>query len=121
MQNNIPEYQKFFSSLAEFKDGQDCPIIQALVFLQGKWHSRIIFFLLKNDTLRFGELKKRLPPITNTVLANSLKELEQREIIARKQFNEVPPHVEYSLTERGKSLLPVYVELGKWQQNTQTH
>lgn len=62
----------------------------------------------------FGELKKALPRITNTMLTNTLRDLEEVGIVHREQFNEIPPHVEYSLTEKGKMLLPVFTELAKW-------
>ena len=58
--------------------------------------------------MRFGELKKILNSITNTMLTNALRELEADELICRKQFNEIPLHVEYSLTPKGEDLLPVF-------------
>ena len=73
-----------------------------------------MYHLLRNDTLRFGQLKKVLPGITNTVLANTLKKFERAGVVNRIQFNEIPPHVEYSLTELGKLLLGVFYELAKW-------
>lgn len=54
------------------------------------------------------------PRITNTMLTNTLRDLEELGIIHREQFNEIPPHVEYSLTEKGKALLPVFFEILKW-------
>ncbi|WP_330414611.1 winged helix-turn-helix transcriptional regulator [Roseburia sp. AM23-20] len=54
------------------------------------------------------------PRITNTMLTNTLRDLEELGIIHRKQSNEIPPHVEYSLTEKGKALLPVFFEILKW-------
>lgn len=54
------------------------------------------------------------PRITNTMLTNTLRDLEELWIIHREQFNEIPPHVEYSLTEKGKALLPVFFEISKW-------
>ena len=57
---------------------------------------------------------KAYPRITNTMLTNTLRDLESLGIIRREQFNEIPPHVEYSLTEKGKALLPVFFEISKW-------
>ena len=57
---------------------------------------------------RFGELKKILSPITNTMLTNALKELEADELVHREQYNEIPPRVEYALTEKGRDLLPYF-------------
>lgn len=62
-------------------------------------------------------MKKAYPRITNTMLTNTLRDLEELGIVHREQFNEIPPHVEYSLTEKGKALLPVFFELAKWGEN----
>ncbi|MGN0106859.1 MAG: winged helix-turn-helix transcriptional regulator [Hominilimicola sp.] len=92
----------------------DCPVKKILSIFSGKWHIRIIFELTKADNMRFGELKKRIGTITNTMLANTLKELEHQGIIIRKQFNEIPPHVEYSLSDSGKELYPVFYAMAEW-------
>jgi DNA-binding HxlR family transcriptional regulator len=91
-----------------------CPLTYSLELISGKWEIKIIFYLLKYDTLRFGELKSRLPGITNTMLTSTLRKLEKADIVNRVQFNEVPPHVEYSLKESGLDLLPIFIELSKW-------
>lgn len=108
------EYQEFINSLKHYQGNPKCPVLQSLGILQGKWTARVIFYLLKNDHLRFGELKKSIPAITNTMLTATLRELEQKGIVLRTQYNEIPPHVEYSLTENGNALLPIFFELGKW-------
>ena len=59
-------------------------------------------------------LRRAIPRITNTMLTATLQDLEGIGIVHREQFNEIPPHVEYSLTEKGRGLLPVFVELAKW-------
>lgn len=94
-----------------------CPMRRALELLGGKWRTHIIYELCKNSSRRFGELKKAVPQITNTMLTNTLRDLEALGIVHREQFNEVPPHVEYSLTEKGRALLPVFTELAKWGEN----
>lgn len=91
-----------------------CPMRRALELLSGKWRTHIIYELYKKPSCRFGELKKALPRITNTMLANTLRELEAWGLVHREQFNEIPPRVEYSLTQKGKDLLPVFTELAKW-------
>lgn len=91
-----------------------CVIKHVLNMLQGKWVSSILFELCVNDVMRYGELKKSLPQITNTMLASTLKELESHQLINRKQFNEIPPHVEYSLTMRGRDLIPIFYEMYLW-------
>ena len=70
--------------------------------------------LFIQDPIRFGELKKNINGITNTMLASSLRELEKDGLVSRMQFNEIPPRVEYSLTEKGQALLPVFYEMTKW-------
>ena len=92
----------------------DCPMRRTLELLNGKWRTHIIYELCKHPVCRFGELKRAMPRITNTMLTTALRDLEQLEIIHREQFNEIPPHVEYSLTEKGRALLPVFFELAKW-------
>ena len=67
-----------------------------------------------HESVRFGELKKALPEITNTMLTSTLHELEANGLVNRKQFNEIPPHIEYSLTLKGKELMPVYYEIFVW-------
>ena len=64
--------------------------------------------------MRFSEIKKVIGNITNTALSNALKDLEKDGILVRKQFNEIPPHVEFSLTEKGEDLLPVFYALTMW-------
>lgn len=91
-----------------------CPVMPVAQMLQGKWKLQILYELCIKSPMRFGEFKKVLNPITNTMLSNALKELEQDGLIVRKQFNEIPPHVEYSLTEKGEDLLPVFYALAKW-------
>lgn len=96
----------------EVKD--NCPMRRTLELLSGKWRTHIIYELCKHPSLRFGELKKAYPYITNTMLTNTLRDLEKIGIVHREQFNEIPPHVEYSLTEKGRELLPVFYEIAKW-------
>lgn len=96
----------------EVKD--DCPVRKTLELLSGKWRTHIIYELCKKPALRFGELKRAYPHITNTMLTNTLRDLESLGIVHREQFNEIPPRVEYSLTEKGKELLPVFYEIAKW-------
>lgn len=92
----------------------DCPVHRTLELLSGKWRTHIIYELCKHGTMRFGELKKAYPHITNTMLTNTLRDLEGMGIIHREQYNEIPPHVEYSLTDKGRELLPVFFEISKW-------
>ena len=97
---------------AEVRD--DCPMRRTLEMLSGKWRTHLIYELCKHPACRFGELKKAVPRITNTMLTQTLRDLEKLGIVHREQFNEIPPHVEYSLTEKGRALLPVFTEIAKW-------
>ena len=92
----------------------NCPMRRTLELLSGKWRTHIIYELCKYPTRRFGELKRAVPRITNTMLTNTLRDLERLGIVHREQFNEIPPHVEYSLTQKGRALLPVFTELARW-------
>ena len=95
-------------------EGGSCPVTQVTRMLQGKWKLQIIYELCVQSPLRFGELRRALGEITNTMLASALKELEADGLVHREQFNEIPPHVEYSLTERGRDLLPVFCAMANW-------
>jgi DNA-binding HxlR family transcriptional regulator len=90
-----------------------CPVTAMLELIGGKWKP-VILYCLRSDTRRFGELAARIPQISRKVLTEQLKELEQDGLVVREQFNEIPPRVEYSLTERGKSLSPVLNEMENW-------
>lgn len=96
---------------------EDCPVRRTLELLSGKWRTHIIYELCRHSSMRFGELKKAYPHITNTMLTNTLRDLENMGIVHREQWNEIPPHVEYSLTQKGRELLPVFYELAKWGEN----
>lgn len=93
---------------------EDCPMRRTLDMLSGKWRTHIIYELCRRPSCRFSELKRAIPRITNTMLTSTLRDLESLGIVHREQFNEIPPHVTYSLTEKGRALLPVFFELARW-------
>ena len=93
---------------------EDCPVHRTFELLSGKWRTHMIYELCKHPSMRFSELKRAYPHITNTMLTNTLRDLETLGIVNREQFNEIPPHAEYSLTEKGRGLLPVFFEISKW-------
>lgn len=93
----------------------DCPIDFTMNLIVGKWKVLIIWEL-GEGTKRFTELEKLLPGISRKVLVEQLKELELYQIIERKVYPQIPPKVEYSLTEQGKELFPVFDSLYKWGQ-----
>ncbi|MBY4641813.1 helix-turn-helix transcriptional regulator, partial [Gluconacetobacter entanii] len=80
----------------------------------GKWKALILYHLFEDGVLRFGELRRRLPNVTQRMLTNQLRELEADGLVSRTVFPEVPPHVEYALTELGKTLKPVIQALKTW-------
>jgi DNA-binding HxlR family transcriptional regulator len=90
-----------------------CPVTAMLELIGGKWKP-VILYCLRNETRRFGEISARIPSISRKVLTDQLKELEADKLIIRKQFNEIPPRVEYSLSELGRSMAPVLAEMEKW-------
>ena len=96
---------------------EDCPVHRTLELLSGKWRTHMIYELCKHPSMRFSELKRAYPHITNTTLTNTLRDLETLGIVNREQFNEIPPHAEYSLTEKGRGLLPVFFKISKWGGN----
>lgn len=106
--------EEYLDRLLNGPVSERCPMRRTLELLSGKWRTHIIYELCKRRTCRFGELKKAIPPITNTMLSSTLRDLEELGIIHREQYNEIPPRVEYSLTEKGEALLPVFTELAKW-------
>lgn len=91
----------------------NCPVTATLQLIGGKWKP-IIMYCLRSETRRFGEIAVRIPSISRKVLTEQLRELEEDNLIVRKYFKEIPPRVEYSLTEFGKSMEPVFLELEKW-------
>jgi DNA-binding HxlR family transcriptional regulator len=86
----------------------------ALDIVVGKWKPIILLHLLHKGTLRFGELKRRIPNITQKMLTAQLRELEEQDIVERKVYPVVPPKVEYSVTEYGRSLQNILEPMHVW-------
>ncbi|MBM7616054.1 winged helix-turn-helix transcriptional regulator [Alkaliphilus hydrothermalis] len=91
-----------------------CPLTFALKIIGGKWRLPIIWALSKSETMRYNELKRNIDGITNMMLTQTLKDLEANNIIKRQQYMEVPPRVEYALTENGENLIPALKQLANW-------
>ena len=85
-----------------------------LKLLSGRCTINILYILNKKSIKRFGELKKEIPGITSVMLSSTLRKLENFGVISRKQFNSIPPHVEYFLTEKGKKLIFIFYEIDTW-------
>lgn len=100
-------------TLKAAKDGWHCPAETTLEFLSGKWRPMIIFWLM-GAPLRFNELQRRLGAITHRTLSKTLKEMEADGLVQRKDYCEIPPRVDYALTDRGRSLKPVLQAMEQW-------
>ena len=97
--------------------GGACPVRYALAMIGQKWKIPILWHLADEDrVLRYSELKRGLPGITDVMLSKCLNELEQNNLIVRYQYDCIPPKVEYFLSERGKPLIPVLYSIHEWGQ-----
>ncbi len=91
-----------------------CSVEAAIGLLDGKWKSIILWHLLTDDVLRFNQISKKIPMATANVLTRQLRELEEDKLITRLVYAEVPPKVEYRLSELGKTLAPILEALKDW-------
>lgn len=91
-----------------------CRVEDTLDIIVGKWKPIILLHLMKNDTMRFSELKRAIPNITQKMLTKHLRELEDEDIVERVVYPQVPPKVEYSITEYGKSLEQILNAMHEW-------
>lgn len=90
-----------------------CPVEVALSIIGGKWKLQVVYCLLRG-TKRFGELRRLIPGVTQQMLTLQLRELEQAGMIHRQVYAQVPPKVEYSLTESGRRLEPIVYQVHAW-------
>ncbi|MBK5252914.1 MAG: helix-turn-helix transcriptional regulator [Peptostreptococcaceae bacterium] len=90
-----------------------CPICMTQKVMKGKWKLPIIW-LLKDNTLRFSEIQKSIPNVTQTYLSKQLKSLENDQLVIRKSYNQIPPKVEYSLSATGKDFIKVLDYMNVW-------
>ena len=92
-----------------------CKTVSAIQkILGGKWKIEIIYYIAFQDVHRFGELRRHIGDITESSLTKQLRELEADGFITRHDYQEVPPHVEYNLTDFGKSFIPVFEHMKQW-------
>ena len=114
--DEVMSYEEFLQRVKTgiTTESGNCPITPLLLILQGKWKNQVLYELCIKEPIRFGELKKNLVGITNTMLTNSLRELEADGLIRREQFNEIPPRVEHSFTQKGRDLMPVFYAMMNW-------
>lgn len=92
----------------------DTPFGYTLTMIGGKWRLVILYWLAEYETIRFNELKRRIGTITFRTLSAQLKEMESDGLIIRKEYPQIPPKVEYSLSEKGRSLYPIMEAMCEW-------
>lgn len=93
-----------------------CPVRNVVARFGNKWALLVILILSENEPIRYNELGRKIPDISPRILANTLRTLEADGLITRKYYPEVPPKVEYSLSDTGRSLVPIIMQLTEWAQ-----
>jgi DNA-binding HxlR family transcriptional regulator len=96
------------------KRNYHCHVELTLDIIGGKWKPLILYHIGEHGVIRYGELKKEIPSINERMLTRQLRELESDQLIHREVYKQVPPKVEYYLTNIGKTLQPILLELGQW-------
>jgi DNA-binding HxlR family transcriptional regulator len=112
--NTIVENQEDKSEKKMIFDEKSCPVTATMQVLGGKWKAILINAIYHTSPARFGELKRSVKGITQSMLTSQLRELEDDGIISRKIYAEIPPRVEYTLTEFGLTLSPIMQSMAKW-------
>lgn len=108
LQEGDPMYQK------KLDDDIRCPLEYGLEIFGGKWKSRVLCVLNAKGKLRYSGIRKEMKNITDAVLAATLKELIADGLVNRKSYNEIPPRVEYTLTKKGRSVIPILQSICSW-------
>ncbi len=90
------------------------PFEYTLSIVSGKWKLKIVYLLACISPVRYGVLKKNIEGVTHKMLSTQLRELEEENVIARREFPQIPPKVEYSLTPKGRSLMPIVAAMCDW-------
>lgn len=93
-----------------------CPVRNVVTRFGNKWALLVLLVISENDPIRYNELGRKIPDISSRVLSSTLRILEADGLISRTLYNEVPARVEYSLTEIGRSLIPIILQLTAWAQ-----
>lgn len=105
---SMEQYEKGITSLT------DTPFGYTLSMIGGKWRLIILYWLVEYDKIRFNELQRKIGTITYKTLSTQLKEMEKDGLIIRKEYPQIPPKVEYSLSDKGKSLYPLMEAMCRW-------
>ncbi|MCR5603288.1 MAG: helix-turn-helix transcriptional regulator [Lachnospiraceae bacterium] len=100
--------------LCETVGGEGCGLKKVINIVGGKWKIMILCVIDRDEVVRYGELRRAIYGITNTMLAQSLREMENDGLVIRKQYDEMPVRVEYSLSKKAESLIPILLGLKKW-------
>lgn len=115
MQNNTNiDNQEVKNEKVFVFDEKSCPVTATMQVLGGKWKAILINAIYHTSPARFGELKRSVKGITQSMLTQQLRELEDDGLISRKIYAEIPPRVEYTLTEFGLTLSPIIQSMAKW-------
>jgi DNA-binding HxlR family transcriptional regulator len=109
MQDNIQDI--------ELNKPEQDPLYFALNEIGGKWKIRVLWVLRSGQSLRYGEIKQEIPLITDMMLSQSLRELTKSGLTERRQYRQIPPKVEYQITEKGKELIPGVTLIWQWAYN----
>ncbi|WP_428023781.1 winged helix-turn-helix transcriptional regulator [Arcobacter sp.] len=96
------------------KKSYNCGFELTLELVGGKWKGLILWHLHEKGILRYGELDRAIPEITQKMLTQQLREMEKSKLVQRKVYNQIPPKVEYSLTEQGKKLGEIFILMKEW-------
>jgi DNA-binding HxlR family transcriptional regulator len=100
---------------------ENCSIEYALKIINGKWKLLIIWVISQNGIVRFNELQRKVDGISSLMLSKNLKELEEDSLVIRHQYNEIPPRVEYELSELSQKLIVALQHLGEWGEEVHKH
>lgn len=110
MEKKSEAYEELVGNFTKFNS---CPVAATMGIIGGKWKP-IILYLISHDVNRFGEMLRMIEGISKKMLTSQLRELEKDGIIHRKVYAEVPPRVEYSITEKGHTLRPLIIAMREW-------
>jgi DNA-binding HxlR family transcriptional regulator len=114
LSNHLFASTDIFVSALRMKFQTQCPVAFTSRIMGGKWKARIVWALVRTENLRFSDLRRACPPISDRILSKELKELEGWGLIARREYPTVPPKTEYSLTALGWTLRPVMAAMAEW-------
>ena len=98
-----------------------CPLQRAMEMIGGKWKISILCSLMVDGATRYNDLKRKMNGISNTMLAKSLKEMEEDGLVTRTEYVEVPIRVEYEITDKAKALGPILMQLAQWTLQTESN